>query len=145
MSVVNMAQNIKNIHPDYMIMYKVGSFYNCYGKDAYIASYLFEYKIRLIENNITVIGFSKNAISKVIAKIEREKINYILIDTKNNYDIDLKEEFGNLNKYNDVVCKAKEVVNIRIRIEKIEKELLKKENYNKIKKIEEIIYENRKV
>lgn len=140
-----MAQNIKNIHPDYMIMYKVGSFYNCYGKDAYIASYLFEYKIRLIENNITVIGFSKNAISKVIAKIEREKINYILIDTKNNYDIDLKEEFGNLNKYNDVVCKAKEVVNIRIRIEKIEKELLKKENYNKIKKIEEIIYENRKV
>lgn len=27
--------------------------------------------------NITVIGFSKNAISKVIAKIEREKINYI--------------------------------------------------------------------
>ncbi len=145
MSVVNMAQNIKNIHPDYMIMYKVGSFYNCYGKDAYIASYLFEYKIRLIENNITVIGFPKNAISKVIAKIEREKINYILIDTKNNYDIDLKEEFGNLNKYNDVVCKAKEVVNIRIRIEKIEKELLKKENYNKIKKIEEIIYENRKV
>lgn len=140
-----MAQNIKNIHPDYMIMYKVGSFYNCYGKDAYIASYLFEYKIRLIENNITVIGFPKNAISKVIAKIEREKINYILIDTKNNYDIDLKEEFGNLNKYNDVVCKAKEVVNIRIRIEKIEKELLKKENYNKIKKIEEIIYENRKV
>ena len=145
MSVVNMAQNIKNIHPDYMIMYKVGSFYNCYGKDAYIASYLFEYKIRLIENNITVIGFPKNAISKVIAKIEREKINYILIDTKNNYDIDSKEEFGNLNKYNDVVCKAKEVVNIRIRIEKIEKELLKKENYNKIKKIEEIIYENRKV
>lgn len=140
-----MAQNIKNIHPDYMIMYKVGSFYNCYGKDAYIAAYLFEYKIRLIENNITVIGFPKNAISKVIAKIEREKINYILIDTKNNYDIDSKEEFGNLNKYNDVVCKAKEVVNIRIRIEKIEKELLKKENYNKIKKIEEIIYENRKV
>ena len=40
MSVVNMAQNIKNIHPDYMIMYKVGGFYNCYGKDAYIASYL---------------------------------------------------------------------------------------------------------
>ena len=140
-----MAQNIKNIHPDYMIMYKVGGFYNCYGKDAYIASYLFEYKIRLIENNITVIGFSKNAISKVIAKIEREKINYILIDTKNNYDIDSKEEFGNLNRYNYVVCKAKEVVNIRIRIEKIEKELLKKENYNKIKKIEEIIYENRKV
>ena len=110
-----------------------------------IYSIIFEYKIRLIENNITVIGFSKNAISKVIAKIEREKINYILIDTKNNYDIDSKEEFGNLNRYNYVVCKAKEVVNIRIRIEKIEKELLKKENYNKIKKIEEIIYENRKV
>ena len=75
MSVVNMAKNIKEIHPNDLVIYKVGAFYNSYGKDAYILSYLFEYRIKEVELNISVAGFPKNAISKVIARLEREKIN----------------------------------------------------------------------
>ena len=40
MSVVNMAKNIKEVHPDTLVCYKVGAFVNCYGKDAYILSFL---------------------------------------------------------------------------------------------------------
>ena len=38
MSVINMAKNIKQVHPNSVICYKVGAFYHCYGKDAYIIS-----------------------------------------------------------------------------------------------------------
>ena len=35
MSVINMAKNIKEVHPNASVCYKVGAFVNCYGKDAY--------------------------------------------------------------------------------------------------------------
>ena len=43
-----MAKNIKEVHPNALVCYKVGAFVNCYGKDAYIISYLFDYKIRMV-------------------------------------------------------------------------------------------------
>lgn len=100
-----MAKNIKPVHPEFLICYKVGNFYNSYGKDAYILSLFFNYKLKTVENNVVMVGFPKNAISKIMARLEREKINYIIIDTRNNYDIDEKENFGNLNKYNETFDK----------------------------------------
>ena len=41
MSVVNMAKNIKEIYPNDLVIYKVGAFYNSYGKDAYIYLYIY--------------------------------------------------------------------------------------------------------
>ena len=52
MGVLNMAKNLKQIHPDFVICYKVGKFYNSFGKDACIISYLFEYSTRTLEQNI---------------------------------------------------------------------------------------------
>ncbi len=40
-----MAKNIKEIHKQYIVCYKVGAFVNCYGKDAYI---YFEERINYI-------------------------------------------------------------------------------------------------
>lgn len=145
MGVANMAKNIKQVHMDSIICYKVGTFYNCYGKDSYILSYLFDYKIKTIENDIPVCGFPKNALQRVSARLQKEKINYIIIDTRNNYDIDEKEEFGNLNMYNEKLDKAKEKIKIKLRVEKISKFLLKKNDIELIRKIEKIANENRKI
>lgn len=136
-----MAKNIKQVHPDFVICYKVGAFYNCYGKDAYIISFLFRYRIKTVEKNVPITGFSRNAISRVSAKLEKEKINYILIDTKNNYDVDAQEDFKNLNKYKEVLEKSKKIVNIRLRIEKIKEKLLEEQDIEKVRKIEDIINE----
>ena len=36
MSIENMVNIIKKIHPNYVAIIKIGAFYNSYGKDAYI-------------------------------------------------------------------------------------------------------------
>lgn len=41
MGVLNMAKDIKKVHPEDVVMYKVGNFVQAFGKDAYI----FEYKL----------------------------------------------------------------------------------------------------
>lgn len=145
MSVINMAKNIKQVHRDSIICYKVGTFYNCYGKDSYILSYLFNYKIKTIEHDIPVCGFQKSVLPRVSSRFQKEKINYIIIDTKNNYDIDEKEEFGNLNMYNEKLNKSKEKIKVKLRVEKISKILLEKNNIELIRKIEKIVNENRKI
>ena len=45
MGVVNMAKDIKKVHPEELVCYKVGAFVQTFGKDAYILSYLFGYKL----------------------------------------------------------------------------------------------------
>ena len=41
MAVTTIIKTIKSIHPDSIILVKVGKFYNVYGKDSYILSYFF--------------------------------------------------------------------------------------------------------
>ena len=144
MGVINMSKNIKQVHPNYLLCYKVGAFYHCYDKDVYLLSDLFEYRIKRVDESTLASGFPKNALAKVMAKLEREKINYIMLDTKNNYDIEYKEDYGNLNKYNEKFQKARESVNFKIRVEKISEVLLKEHNIEKIRKIEAIINEKAK-
>ena len=36
MGVMQMAEQIKLVHPDYLLLFKVGMFYDTYGKDSYI-------------------------------------------------------------------------------------------------------------
>ncbi len=46
MGVENIIQVVKKVHTEYIVLVKEGSFYHIYGKDAYIISYLFGYKIK---------------------------------------------------------------------------------------------------
>ena len=68
MSVTNIVKNIKQIHPEYIALIKIGKFYYSYGKDAYIISYIFNYK--KIEENICVCAFPVSITKKIIAKIK---------------------------------------------------------------------------
>lgn len=148
MGIINIVKNIKTIHNNDIAIIKIGQFYHVYGKDSYIISYLFDYKLNEIES-IKTCGFPEKSINKVIAKLEENKINYMVIDRRNNYKVDLVSNNKNLNKYDKYYYKAKEYINIRSRIEKIYKFML--DDINKqdikiiIKQMEELINERRKI
>ena len=103
---MSIVKNIKQIHPEQVVLIKIGKFYYSYGKDAYIFSYIFNYKLKTIEENIKVCAFSVSITNKILAKLEENKINYLLIDRRNNYDVDSKFNNKNLNRYNVILEKA---------------------------------------
>lgn len=149
MGVVSMAKDIKKVHPNDVVCYKIGAFVQTFGKDAYLISYLFDYSLRDAKENVPSCGFPKRAISKVCAKLEQKKINYVIIDTRNNYEVDEKSDNKNLNEYSETLEKAKKYVKVRKRLKNVEDELLEqaeeKNIMEKIRRIEEIVYENRKI
>mgnify|MGYP000030025749 FL=1 len=146
MGVVSMAKDIKRVHVNAVVMYKVGAFMQVIGKDSYIVSYLLGYAIKNTNDNIPTCGFPKNAINKVIVKLERNKIDYVIIDTRNNYEVDSESYNKNLNNYYKILEKAHNYVKIKKRLEKIETSLISKidktETLEKIKKIESIVYDD---
>ena len=122
MGVVSMAKDIKKVHPNDVVCYKVGAFVQTFGKDAYLISYLFDYSLRDAKENVPSCGFPKRAISKVCAKLEQKKINYVIIDTRNNYEVDEKSDNKNLNEYSETLEKAKNYVKTRNRVKNVEAE-----------------------
>lgn len=147
--IINIVKNIKTIHPKNILLVKVGSFYHAYGRDSYILSYLFGYKIIKLEENISTCGFSVTSLNKVISKLENKKINYLAVDRRNNYETDLMFEFGNLNTYDEIFNKAKIYVNYKRRIDNINEFLIgnvQTQNFKEIlKQMEEVINERRKI
>lgn len=144
------GKNIKEIHPKSLLLFKVGAFCEGYGKDSYIISYLFNYQVRQNgKNNISKVGFSKKAIPSVISKLEEQKIDYLLIDVRNNYYVDEKFENRNLNKYDTVFEKAYLYVRKQREIRKINEKLMEQidsaDFKEKVGRIEEILNEGRKV
>ena len=146
MGIIKIVENVKEIHKEYVVLIKVGNFYYTYGRDSYIISYIFQYKINLLKNNIYSCAFSQNAIHKVTAKLENEKINYLILDRRNNYQVDEKCNHKNLNRYNKYYEKAKTEISSRMRIEKIYQYLLdNKSNKDLIAQMEKVMNEGRKI
>ncbi len=85
MGLVEESKRIKEVHPNYILLFKSGEFYKAFGKDAYILSNLFGYKIKTVKDNVATCGFPLSSIYKVRARIEEKSINYMLIDSRNNY------------------------------------------------------------
>ena len=148
MGIINVVQTIKEVHKYEVILVKIGKFYQVYGKDAYIISYLFGYKLKKVEN-VMMCGFPLSSIHKVMAKLETNKINYLIVDRRNTYEVEEISDNKNLNQYIKYFKKAKKYVNYKIRIEYIYHFMLEnmEKEYMKdfINKIEEMIDERRKV
>lgn len=145
MSIINIVKNVKEVHKDYVVLVRVGNFFNCYGRDSYILSYLLSYKINILRDNIYNCAFPKSAFSKVISRLEQNKINYIILDKRNNYDVEEKSNNRNLNKYNEIYQIAKKEIVQKMRIEKIHKYLLECNNENIIYEVEKLLSERRKI
>lgn len=147
MSIIAMVKGIKQIHNKDIVFVKLGKFYYCYGKDAYIISYFFDYKLNLIENSIYSCGFPSQSLGKVISKLEIKKINYVIVDRRNNYEVEEKESYKNLNSYEKYFEKAKQEIGIKMRIQRINAYLLDNSERNDIKEmllsIERILQKHR--
>lgn len=109
-----MIETILEVNSDWMCLFKIGSFYHCFGKDAYILSYIFNYKIKEIGSNHKDCGFPIGVLPKIKAKLENIGISYIVIDSRNNYYVDEQFDNGNNNKYQTMYSKAKRTVNYKI-------------------------------
>ena len=147
MGVKNIIQAVKKVHTEYIVLVKEGSFYHIYGKDAYIISYLFGYKIKEIEN-MNVCGSPINSINRIVAKLETNKINYLILDKRNNYDIEEIYNNKNLNTYNKFYNESKCYINKVARINNINQFLINninrecfKEIINSMEEILELSYE----
>ena len=143
-----MIETTKSLHEDYICLFKVGSFYCAYNRDAYIMSYLFKYKL-LEKKDAKECGFPVDSVNKIKARLENEKVNYILVDTKPEYSIVEKQDLNNANRYDKVYTRARNYINYKLRVDAIHKILLDdidaKDFRKTLAKVEEIVYENGKV
>ena len=57
MSTIYMVKNIKELFPEYVLLVKIGTFYESYNHDAYIISYLFNYKMKTLIDGDKNCGF----------------------------------------------------------------------------------------
>ena len=78
-------------------LYKSGKFYNAYSDDGIILHHLFGYKYTEYKRSV---GFPEVAFNKVIAKLEMEKISYIVYDKDS-----VLSEFKGIDKNYKLVLK----------------------------------------
>lgn len=134
-----MARSIKELFPEYVVMIKIGTFYEVYNDDANIITYLFKYKIKTLSSSDRVCGFPLGAINKVLYILENKNINYIMIDKSHNYEEEGKVNYKKKNKYYEVLDIANEYIDRMERIDKIRNYLIK--DSSKLLDIEKILYE----
>lgn len=145
-NVINIVKNIKQICKNYVVLVEIGTFYYCYGKDAFIISHIGNYKINIIQDKIYSCSFPKTAYSKIISKLEKNKINFIILDRRNNYEETEKSNNKNLNNYEKYYEIGKKELSKKIRIDKISQYLNKNiDDKELIESIEKLINERRKI
>ena len=104
---------------------------------------MFDYKLR--RDKYVSCGFPLSALNKVKVELEKENVDYIVVDKRNEYEVICKEEFKKENKYEEILAIGKTKELIKRKAEKINKYII--ENITnewvvkKIKKLEEVLYE----
>lgn len=144
MGTINMVETIKQIHKEDVVLVRIGTFYNAFGKDAYVLSYLFNYKLSKAQNTYTA-AFPTNSLNKIKVGLENNKVNYIVVDRRNNYDVEDECINKKQNNYIKIFEEAKVKINAQNRIDKIIKYL--QDNPKVIEELEKTIveYERRKI
>ena len=101
MKVIDLYRKNKERYPKYVVLIKVGVFYETYNEDCLVLNNLFGYKIKNIGDYYRT-GFPINSYSKVIEKLNKTKINYLIIGNevikrkfnKNQYDCYIKADLN---------------------------------------------------
>ena len=149
MKIENTIKIFKEIHPESIILIKVGTFYHAYSRDSYILSYMFGYQIKKIQINYNTCGFPSSALNMVKSKLEESEISYLVLSKSENYEVVDECDFKSKNKYDVMYNKAYNYISVKNRIDSINQFLLEsiyESNIReRISKIEEIIYEKRQV
>ena len=104
--MLNVYNEIKKVHPDFVLLIKSGTFYEILENDAYVLSNISGYKI-VDKTNYQLCGFPSNVLAKVTNKLEQKSINYIVLDSRDNYDELERCDYKKLNKYEHYLEKGK--------------------------------------
>ena len=143
MSVISMIKTIKRVHEMDVVLVKIGEFYHAYGKDACILSYLFDYKLKNVDSSCYTCGFPVKSVSKIQAELERNQVNYVLLDRRNNYEVDEYSDSKKQNKYQEVLDKAYSYIKKKEKIDNIYNYLIMNLNERdiilKLNQIEEVL------
>ena len=138
MGSITIVKKIKLVHSNCMVLVKIGNFYHVFSKDAYIISYLLNYRIKLMEN-VPCCAFPVVSLRKVEAILENNKIDYLIVDKRNNYEVEEQQWNKKDNRYERVFKKAYISVSYTIRIQKIYDQLMQeKDKENIVEKLEKI-------
>lgn len=145
MATENVVKAMKFVHEHCVILVKIGNFYSAYAEDAYIISYLFKYKIRE-KNNISFCSFPEMSLNKIESSLEKNKIDYIVVSKRNNYEEEQKVIIKQDNNYIKILEKAKKSVQLMLRIQKIYDILIEQRDnqdfIEKLVKIESVLKKN---
>ena len=68
MSVLFMQKTIKELFPKYVVLIRVGTFYESFYDDACIVAYLMSYKLR--DGNYKSCGFPSNSLNRVLSVLD---------------------------------------------------------------------------
>lgn len=138
--MLDFFKGLKIEYKEYIILFKSGSFYICFDNDAVIMNKIFNYKLVELKNGMKI-GFPIALIDKNLNVLEKNKINYIIIE-KNNIKLRKKFKFNNYYKYNE---ELDYVLNVCSRIQNITRKLQSIKDYKKIdfilSQIEGLLYE----
>ena len=107
MKVYDVYSEKKRKYEKYVVLIKVGNFYETYGEDSLLMNNLFDYKIKQI-GGVNRVGFPLIAYNKVINKLKCFKINYLIIEGAQF----IKKKF-NLNNCDNYITNG-DSINIRI-------------------------------
>ena len=132
MDIIEKVKIVKKIQPKSMIFVKIGSFYYVYEEDSFILSYLFGYKIKT-ENNCKTCCFQITSFNKVFSKLKKNKINYLIIDKRLNYEIVEKEDFKRKNQYTSFLKTALPYIELKEQLEKLCQNILENMNNQNFK------------
>ena len=100
MSMTFMHKSIKELFPNYIVLIKVGNFYEAYQDDSLIVSYLLGYRIRT-NMDTSSCGFPVVALNKVLSILDRKSISYDVIDKFHNYEEIVKHNYK--RKYKELL------------------------------------------
>lgn len=116
---------MKENYPDTVCLVKCGMFYRCYEQDAYIISYLLNYKLKSsFENDMA--GFPRDSIDEVKDTLTFKKINYKIfqVNKKSGINIQSELDFNEENCYDDIYEKAYRYIKLKSRINRISDKLI---------------------
>jgi DNA mismatch repair ATPase MutS len=144
MSVLKVIEEAKEKNLDSIILIKIGNFYKVYGKDAYIISYLFKYKLKKIDNTSNECGFPLNVINKIKKSLEERKINYVVLNNSNSSETNECNKFDKENMYKSFFEKAYKYIFNKGKIDLIYDYMLENATDDsfkiKLNQIEEILF-----
>lgn len=109
----------KYLYKKYVVLLKIGVFYEAIDEDAVLLNKLFKYKIRIVNMHINV-GFPINCLAQVKNKLECNNINYIVVERSNkkDYKITIEKSFIG-NKYDNYKSDINKIMFNVSRIEKL--------------------------